>query len=160
MFSIEKGKYSNKNSLCKSGFKTNNNICADTKSAVEKIECLNDDDCLIIVDDGTTQVTTNGECVCSYEGKKFCALTSSSTGWKNYVDTFDKEISSINVSDIHMAYQRGNNNNVYSYWGDKTIRNSYSKFDVHYKNIEGNLLYAIFNDREFRLLYLLVCYLL
>ena len=104
--------------------------------------------CPIIVDNGETSIKSIGECVCSYEGKRYCALTSSSTEWKNYIETFNKEINNANVSDIHVAYQRGNQNNIFSYWGIKAIRNSYSKFDIHYKNIEGELLEAIFNDRD------------
>ena len=104
--------------------------------------------CPIIVDNGETSIKSIGECVCSYEGKRYCALTSSSTEWENYIETFNKEISNANVSDIHVAYQRGNQNNIFSYWGIKAIRNSYSKFDLHYKNIEGDLLEAIFNDRD------------
>lgn len=148
MFSLAKGEYSTKKSLCQSGYITNENKCADTSPKEAKSECTQDSQCLMTIDDGVTSIASIGECVCSYEGKRYCALTSSSTEWKNYIDTFNKEINNVNVGDIHVAYQRGNENKIFSYWGIKAIRNSYSKFDVHYKNIEGDLLDAIFNDRD------------
>ena len=107
MFSLAKGEYSTKKSLCQSGYITNDK-CADTSVEEAKSECTQNSQCPIIVDNGETSIKTIGECVCSYEGKRYCALTSSSTEWKNYIETFNKEISNANVSDIHVAYQRGN----------------------------------------------------
>ena len=112
MFSLAKGEYSTKKSLCQSGYITNENKCADTSPKEAKSECTQDSQCLMTI------------------------------------DTFNKEINNVNVGDIHVAYQRGNENKIFSYWGIKAIRNSYSKFDVHYKNIEGDFLDAIFNDRD------------
>lgn len=146
MFSIERGNYSSQKSLCKSGYMTSENICADTKLQVNTTECTMDEECALIVDDGSTNTTANGQCVCTYEGKRYCALPSTSDEWKNYVETFNKEIEKMNVSNIHVAYQRIHNG-VFNYWGDKTIRDAYIKFDAKYKNVNATLIDILNNDR-------------
>ena len=142
MFSLEDGVYASADYFCKSGYRYHKK-CASTSRFKEPENCNKDLDCLINVtlpDGNHTAVAPEGECECTLEGKKYCRRTSNSDEWKNYVDTFNKEIEKIDTTKVHVSGQRNINGGLLHDWGSDRIKIAYKKFNVTYKGVNSDII--------------------
>ena len=139
MFSLEDGVYASAEYFCKSGYLYHKK-CASTSRFKEPENCNDDSDCQInvILPDGNH--TAEGECECTLEGKKYCRRTSNSDEWKNYVDTFNKEIEKIDTTKVHVSGQRNINGGLLHDWGSDRIKIAYKKFNVTYKGVNSDII--------------------
>ena len=143
MFSLEDGVYASADYFCKSGYRYNNSKCASTSRFKEPENCNEDSDCKINVtlpDGNHTDEAPKGECECTLEGKKYCRRTSNSDEWKNYVDTFNKEIEKIDTTKVHVSGQRNINGGLLHDWGSDRIKIAYKKFNVTYKGVNSDII--------------------
>lgn len=141
MFSLEDGVYASADYFCKSGYRYDSK-CASTSRFKEPENCNEDSDCLINVTlpDGNHTLKPEGECECTLEGKKYCRRTSNSDEWKNYVDTFNKEIEKIDTTKVHVSGQRNINGGLLHDWGSDRIKIAYKKFNVTYKGVNSDII--------------------
>lgn len=139
MFSLEDGVYASAEYFCKSGYLYHKK-CASTSRFKEPENCNDDSDCQInvILPDGNH--TAEGECECTLEGKKYCRRTSNSDEWKNYVDTFNKEIEKIDTTKVHVSGQRNIKGGLLHDWGSDRIKIAYKKFNVTYKGVNSDII--------------------
>ena len=143
MFSLKNGDPASHNYLCSSGV-LENNKCIDTSPKTSNEKCSSDDDCIIIKKiEGQTDKEDKGECVCDLEGNNYCNLTSSSDEWKEYVSTFNQEISNIDIYKVHQAGKRNFKKYLLFDWGNNKIRTAYHNFDVKYKHVNKDIIYAV-----------------
>lgn len=142
MFSLEDGVYASEDYFCKSGYRYKSK-CASTSRFKEPENCNKDSDCLknVTLPDGNhTTEAPEGECECTLEGKKYCRRTSNSDEWKNYVDTFNKEIEKIDTTKVHVSGQRNINGGLLHDWGSDRIKIAYKKFNVTYKGVNSDII--------------------
>ena len=139
MFSLEDGVYASAEYFCKSGYLYHKK-CASTSRFKEPENCNKDSDCLknVTLPDGNH--TDDGVCECTLEGKKYCQRTSNSDEWKNYVDTFNKEIEKIDTTKVHVSGQRNINGGLLHDWGSDRIKIAYKKFNVTYKGVNSDII--------------------
>lgn len=142
MFSLEDGVYASEDYFCKSGYRYKSK-CASTSRFKEPENCNKDSDCpknVTLPDGNHTAEAPEGECECTLEGKKYCRRTSNSDEWKNYVDTFNKEIEKIDTTKVHVSGQRNINGGLLHDWGSDRIKIAYKKFNVTYKGVNSDII--------------------
>lgn len=145
MFSLPNGENASRGYLCSSGVIDNNDICIDTYPKSSNEKCNTNKDCMITkMKKDSPKEEEEGNCVCDLEGNKYCELTSSSEEWKEYVSTFNKEISNIDINKVHQAGKRNfEKNNLQFDWGNDKIRTAYLNFDVKYKHVNKNIIKVV-----------------
>ena len=106
--------------------------CADYKMNVTT--CTLGKECnMTITATSTLTKEYSDTCRCKWDGTPMCRLDSSSTQWKNFVDTYNaaiKELSEAERNNIHVVLQRGN------WWNITKIQNAYAEYG-QYLEING-----------------------
>ena len=141
MFSITNGTV-DQGYFCKSG-QMKDGLCITTASKYreEQGSCTKDDDCEITEQAGTITSTNHTKCTCNKVGKKYCGLTSNTTEWEEYINTWNKRIDKMREDKtLHPAHIRIGNHDLYQPFSDGEIIAAYKKWDAEYKDVDQEII--------------------